>query len=124
MNQHHYVSKSVVLPRNDNRESVILSCHQLLYKAMKFEHEKEEITRHKCMQFKRLITVSSTITPLKPLYSQLIGVSEPTLPDIVTTKGNTLFAASSNCAEMLTKKNTLFINYVTQSLSLSFVTNY
>ena len=48
---------------------------------------------------KSLFTVCSRITPRKPLYSQSIGVSEPTLPDTVTTKGNILHAVSSNCAE-------------------------
>lgn len=43
-------------------------------------------------------TVSSTITPLKPLCSQVIGVSEPTRPDIETTNGNTLDAVSNSCA--------------------------
>jgi hypothetical protein len=42
-------------------------------------------------------TLSSTITPLKPLNSQLIGVSEPTLPEIATTKG--IISSSNNCAE-------------------------
>lgn len=44
-------------------------------------------------------TVSSTITPLNPLYSQLIGVSEPTLPETVTMNGKTLLPVSSKCAE-------------------------
>lgn len=44
-------------------------------------------------------TISSTMTPRKPLYSQLMGESEQTLPETVTTRGNTLDAVSSNCAE-------------------------
>ena len=46
-----------------------------------------------------MFTVSSTITPLNLLFSQLIGVSEPTLPEIVTIKGSTLLSRSSNWAE-------------------------
>jgi hypothetical protein len=42
-------------------------------------------------------TVSSTITPLTPLDLQLIGVSESTLPEIATTKGN--ISSSNSCAE-------------------------
>lgn len=53
-----------------------------------------------------MFTVSSTITPRKPLNSQVIGVSEPTLPEIVTTKGN-IHPASKNCAEKW--KNAAFI---------------
>lgn len=44
-----------------------------------------------------LHTVASTITPLKPLDSQLIGVSEPTLPEIATTKGS--ISSSNSLAE-------------------------
>lgn len=55
-----------------------------------------------------LHTVSSTITPRKPLHLQLIGSSEPTLPVTATTKGSTLDAASSNCAEMSQDTKTLF----------------
>lgn len=45
-------------------------------------------------------TAFSMITPRKPLHSQLIGVSEPTLPATATTKGSALDTTSSNCAEM------------------------
>lgn len=48
--------------------------------------------------FQRNITVSSTITPLRPLCSQLIGVSEPTRPETLTTKGKTLQAVSRRLA--------------------------
>ena len=64
-----------------------------------------------------LLTVSSTITPRKPLYSQLIGVSEPTLPVTVTTKGKTLHAASSNCAEISKKKIKYYLGIIHELVS-------
>lgn len=44
------------------------------------------------------------MTPRKPLYSHLIGVSEPTRPETQTTKGITLLAASNNTAEQSEKQ--------------------
>lgn len=43
-------------------------------------------------------TVSSTTTPLKPLNSQVMGVSELTLPEMATTNGN-IDSESNNLAE-------------------------
>lgn len=51
----------------------------------------------------KMYTVSSSITDVNPLCLQLIGVSDPTLPEIVTIKGSTLLSMSSILAEMLKK---------------------
>jgi len=69
-----------------------------------------------------MFTVSSTITPRKPLNSQLIGVSEPTLPEIVTTKGN-IHPSSKNCAEKW--KNAAFImkEHIRANLFFLFMNN-
>ena len=44
------------------------------------------------------------MTPRKPLYSHLIGVSEPTRPETQMTKGITLLAVSNNTATQSEKQ--------------------
>lgn len=70
-----------------------------------------------------VFTVSSTITPLRPLWSHLIGDSEPIRPDTVTTKGKTLEAVSSNKAVGERRKMKIEINHQSKifTLKVSFL---
>lgn len=87
MNLHHCVSGSVVPPEEEIWGMIIKNV---------IKHNQS-----RCLKGLKinLLTVTSTITACKPLSLQLMGASEPTLPEAVTRKGRTLIAVSSKSAE-------------------------